>query len=157
MRLALTMWLGSVALTAAMSLTGPLTDLNDKLDAESKADKDAAEEAKCWCKSVQSALDDRLRNSESEVSDLEHIRDARTFENVGLNVEVKQHKEQIDEHTQSLAAAGALADKGAKAHVDEKEQTAQALKSLRKAIDIVPKGNEVHGVLQGLEDKFASK
>lgn len=153
----LSMWLGSAALVAASSLDGPLSDLNDKLEAEAKADAKVAEDAKCWCKDVQSVLDDRLRNSDSQISDLEHIRDARFYENVGLNVEVKQHGKQIDDHEQSLQAAGALASKATKAHGNEKEQTKQALKSLRNAIDIVPKGNEVHGVLQGLEDKFAAK
>jgi len=142
---------------AAMSLNGPLTDLNDQLDSETKADAKAAEEAKCWCKSVQSVLDDRLRTSESEVSELEHIRDSRFYENVGLNVEVKRHQEQIGDHEQSLQAANAIAEKGRKSHVNEKEETAQALKSLRKALDIVPKGNEVAGTLKGLESSFADK
>merc|ERR1719181_563594 len=114
------MWLCSAALTAAMSIGGPLTDLNDKLDAESKAD-----------------AEDRLRNSESEISELERIRDSRFYENAALSVEVKQHKEQIDDHSQSLQTANALAEKSGKSHVLEKEQTAQALKQLRKAMDIV--------------------
>lgn len=153
----LSMWLGSVAITAALSLGGPLTDLNDQLENDSKADTKAAEEVKCWCKDVQAALDERLRNSDSEISELERIRDSRFYENVGLNVEVKQHKEQIDDHSQSLQTANALAEKSGKSHALEKAQTAQALKQLRKAMDIVPKGNEVHGTLKGLEESFSSK
>jgi len=151
------MWSGLAALTAALSLGGPLSDINDQLDAESKVDEKAAGEAKCWCKSVQSAIDDRLRNSESEVSELERIRDARFYENVGLNVEVKQHQEQIASHTRSLQESNAILGKATKSHTGEKEETAQALKSLKKALDIVPKGNEVHGTLKGLEDSFTSK
>lgn len=153
----ISMWLGSAAFTAALSLGGPLTDLDEQLASESKADAKAAEEAKCWCKGVQSALDDRLRNSDSEISELEHIRDARFYENVGLNVEVKQHQDQIADHTRSLQTSNAIVDKASKNHISEKEETTQALKQLRKAMDIVPKGNEVHGTLKGLEDSFASK
>jgi len=151
------MLLGSAAVAAALSLGGPLTDLNDQLDAETKADEKAADEAKCWCKSVQEVIDDRLRNSESEVSQLERIRDSRFYENVGLNVEVKQHSKQIAEHSRSLQASGAILDKASKSHSGEKEETAQALSSLKKALDIVPKGNQLHGTLKGLEDSFASK
>jgi len=151
------MWLGSAALTAALSLVGPLTDLSDQLEAESKADAKAVDDAKCWCKDVQSAIDDRLRNSESETSELERVRDARFYENVGLNVEIKQHQEQIDDHSQSLNEADALSDKASKSHEEEKEQNTQAIASLAKALDLVPKDNQVHGVLQGLKDSFSNK
>jgi len=153
----LLMWFGSAALVAASSLGGPLTALDEQIASESKADDKAQGDIKCWCKDVQSALDDRLRNSESEISELEHIRDTRFYENVGLKVEVKQHQEQVASNSQSLATSNALAEKGRKAHVGEKEETTQALKQLRKAKEIVPKGNEVHGTLQGLEDSFSSK
>merc|ERR1719375_2213678 len=156
-RTQLIMWFCSAVLVAASSLGGPLTALDEQLASETKADAKAQEEIKCWCKEVQSVLDDRLRNSESEMSELEHIRDARFYENQGLKVEVKQHKEQVESHSQSLATQDALAEKSRKAHAGEKEETTQALKQLRKAMEIVPKGNEVHGTLRGLEDSFSSK
>lgn len=156
LRILPSMWLGSVAQIAAISLGGPLADLNHQLQAESKADAEASDGVKCWCNDVQSALDERLRNSESEISDLERIRDSRFYENVRLNIEVKQHKEEIDDQTQSMAAADAIAGKHAMAHANEKEDTTQALKQLRQALGKVPQGSEVHGALQGLEDTFAN-
>jgi len=153
----LLMWLGSAVSIAALSLSGPLTALDEQLASESKADDKAAGEGKCWCKDMQSILDERLRNSESEISELEHIRDARFYENQGLKVEVKQHKEQVASHSQSMQTADALSSKSQKAHASEKEDTTQALKQLRKAMDITPKNNEVHGALKGLEESFSSK
>jgi len=149
--------LGSAGSVAASSLRGPLTALDEMVASETKADAKAVGDGKCWCKEMQSTLDERLRNSESEISELEHIRDARFYENVGLNVEVKQHKEQIASHSESLQTADALSSKSQKAHTGEKEDTTQALKQLRKAMDITPKNNEVHGALKGLEESFSSK
>jgi hypothetical protein len=123
---------------------------------ESKADAEATDDAKCWCKELQAALDTRLRESAAEIQELEQIRDARFYENVGLRIEVKQHKEQVNMHSQSLDEAVAINSKAKSAHGKDKEQTKQALDNLRKALQKVPKGGEVHGALQGLEDKFAS-
>jgi hypothetical protein len=156
-RMKLLMWLCSAALVAASSLGGPLTALDDQIASETKADAEASGDIKCWCKDVQSALDERLRNSESEISELEHIKDSRFYENVGLNIEVKQHQKQIADHSQSLQTSNALSAKNAKSHASEKAETTQSLKALREAMKTVPEGSEVHGTLKGLEDSFSSK
>jgi hypothetical protein len=151
------MWLGSVALAVASTLRGPLTDLDEQIATESKADAEAAEEVKCWCKDLKETLDTRLRESAAEIQELETIRDTRYYENVGLKIQVKQHKDDVNLHSQSLGEADAINSKAHQSHSDEKEETQKALESLRLAIDKVPKGGEVHGTLQGLEEKFANK
>jgi len=157
MQRTISMWFGCAALLVAVSLGGPLTDLNDQLAEDTKKDAAAADNARCWCKKVKSVLDDRLRNSESEISELKTIKDSRFYENVGLHVQVKQHQKEIASNERSLQESNAIGNKASKSHASEKEETAQSLNSLRKALKIVPKGNEVHGVLKGLQDNFARK
>jgi len=151
------MLLGWVALSAALSLTGPLWDITEQLEAEQTKDDKAADDARCWCKSVQSTLDDRLRNSKSEIPNLKTLRDSAKFGNVRLRIEINSDQKAIAEHSSSLSTSSALNEKATASHAQEKVDTAKSLESLKDALKLVDKPSQAHGVLKGLQDSFAAK
>lgn len=134
-------------------------DLSEKVEQEGSDDSKASEGVACWCRELEEKLDERSREASSEVNFLTTLRNQKHFENSGLRIEVQKHQHEAAQHQQSLDEGGALADAAAADHASDREFHENALRSLGKALDVIPEGTggEVRGALEALNSSFADK
>lgn len=134
-------------------------DLSEKVEQEGSDDSKASEGVACWCRELEEKLDERSREASSEVNFLTTLRNQKHFENSGLRIEVQKHQHEAAQHQQSLDEGGALADAAAADHASDREFHENALRSLGKALDVIPEGTggEVRGALEALNSSFSDK
>jgi len=134
-------------------------DLSDTIEQEGSEDSKASEGVACWCRELEEKLDERSREASSEVNFLTTLRDQKHFENSGLRIEVQKHQHEAVRHQQSLDEGSALASAAAADHASDREFHEDALRSLGKALDVIPEGTggEVRGALEALNSSFASR
>jgi len=134
-------------------------DLSDTIEQEGSEDSKASEGVACWCRELEEKLDERSREASSEVNFLTTLRDQKHFENSGLRIEVQKHQHEAVQHQQSLDEGSALASAAAADHASDREFHEDALRSLGKALDVIPEGTggEVRGALEALNSSFASR
>lgn len=147
------------ALAAALSVTQSGGDLSEALEKEASADASATQKAICWCKDLKSELQSRIDGSSQEAERLRNQGKTRTFENEQLKLQIKDFEDEASEHKQSLDAASSIASRNEASRDKEVEFHEGALKSLRKAMAVIPPGSgaQVRGALQGLEQNFQDK
>jgi len=134
-------------------------DLRDTLEAQSTADGDVSEEAACWCNKLKDTLNSRSRETESQLQYMRNEQSRRHFENEALRSEVAGHEAEAEEHQQSLDSGASINSKAHASYEEEKGFHESALKSVRKAMEVIPDGSggEVMGALRGLEQTFSDK
>jgi len=105
------------------------------------------------------ALDWRKRDTDSQLRFLETQGTIAKLENQKLRHQVAGHLAEAEQHQQSLDTHTAITGRSNKAYEEEREFHESALKSIHKAIGVIPEGSggEVRGALRGLASTFSDK
>lgn len=149
-------WALWVALGAGLAKAGDvLKGLDEALTKDEEADQKATKAAKCWCNKFQDTLDSRNSETSSTLTHLEGEHKVRESQNDLIRMQLKDHQKEVADLELQLASGRNMAAKETKEEKETLETHQETLKSIRSAIDSLPKDGSsdsvAHTALRGVE------
>jgi hypothetical protein len=100
-------------------------------------DQAAHDKAGCFCQTNLAEKQQTVESLQSQLTGLSHDIDEQNAKISQLDVEVKQHSEELDSSSGALATAEALRKKDNEKFVDDEQSHTQSIDSLQSAIDAI--------------------
>jgi len=149
-------WVAWFALGAGLANAGDvLKGLDEALTKDEEADQKATKEAKCWCDEFQETLDSRKSETSSTLTHLEGEHKVRQLQNDVIRMQLKDHQKEVADLQKQLVSGRNMAAKESKEEKENLETHQDTLKSIRSAIDSLPKDGSsdsvAHTALRGVE------
>jgi len=129
-------------------------EIQQRLEKEADADKDATEKLGCWCQKYVDDKQQMVENSRAELDNLGHDIDAKTASSQQLDVEMGQHQSDLEDNQRALDTAKALREKEAQKFADDEQSHVQAVDALSGAMTAL-KSDHAHDAEIKMEALFA--
>lgn len=149
-------WAVWVALGAGLAKAGDvLKGLDEALTKDEEADQKATKAAKCWCDKFQETMDSRNSETSSTLTHLEGEQKVRQSQNELIRMQLKDHQKEVADLDKQLVSSRNMAEKETKEEKETLETHQETLKTIRSAIDSLPKDGSsdsvAHTALRGVE------
>jgi len=126
--------LGLTSEVASVPVGTILTKIQQRLDKEADEGKNVYDKGGCWCQRNLQETGQTIDSMRSSLDSLGHDIEAQTAENSGLDIDLGQHRQELEQNQQSLDTAQALREKESASFQDEEQSHIQALSSLDGAM-----------------------
>lgn len=149
-------WAVWVALGAGLAKAGDvLKGLDEALTKDEEADQKATKAAKCWCDKFQETMDSRNSETSSTLTHLEGEQKVRQSQNELIRMQLKDHQKEVADLDKQLVSSRNMEAKETKEEKETLETHQETLKTIRSAIDSLPKDGSsdsvAHTALRGVE------
>lgn len=130
--------LALLAAAAAREAGSPITEqvrtIQEGLEKQGDDDKKASDRLGCWCETYLKEKEQLLDDSQQELQQLGSDIEAQSAGNTRLNLELKEHREDLDTHSQQLDTVQALREKESDKFSEDEQSHASSISALDDAI-----------------------
>eukprot|EP00427_Karlodinium_veneficum_P020659 CAMPEP_0169102734 /NCGR_PEP_ID=MMETSP1015-20121227/22328_1 /TAXON_ID=342587 /ORGANISM="Karlodinium micrum, Strain CCMP2283" /LENGTH=579 /DNA_ID=CAMNT_0009163861 /DNA_START=71 /DNA_END=1807 /DNA_ORIENTATION=- len=106
----------------------------EKLQAAGEKDGAAHDKAGCFCQTILTEKQQIVENMQQQLTSLSHDIDEQTAKIAQLDVEVKQHQQELESNSNALASAESIRQKDQEQFTDEEQLHTQSIDQLQNAL-----------------------